>query len=166
MRKVIIDVCNTLFNVNEQIERMTGIIRPSGSYRFPGLDREWFDSHLDVFRSARVMDGSVDYVSHLKKRYEIVYMSARPESARSITMQRLNQSGFPEGMLILTNKPKGEICSQISGDIAFAIDDAPEEIRSYIRANIFCAVPAWDYNTEFMGRFVYRKKENVVCNRM
>lgn len=49
----------------------------------------------------RVVEGSLNCLSELSKRYQIVYIGARPESARPATEEWLARMGFPKGEVYL-----------------------------------------------------------------
>ena len=49
----------------------------------------------------QAVQGSVEALNELSQRYEIVYIGARPESARLPTEEWLEKSGFPKGPLFL-----------------------------------------------------------------
>lgn len=157
MRKpvVLVDICNTLANVNEQIDVVTGVSRPEGTYFHPAVrDESFFEGHMEVFSNARVLDGSIEFVNRLASTYEVLYFTARPECSYEITREWLRTNGFPVAPIIFT-KDKVASCREMN--VAFAVDDAPHEVMAYSRAGILCLVPAWDYNVTVPGRFVYRK---------
>ena len=151
---VLVDICNTLANINEQIDRITGVSRPMGTYFHPAVSDGFFEGHMDVFSDARVLDGSVEFVNRLARTYEILYFTARPESAEMVTREWLLKNGYPAAPVVFT-KDKVHSCREMN--VAFAVDDAPEEVVAYGKAGILCLVPAWDYNVNMPGRFVYRK---------
>lgn len=151
---VLIDICNTLANVNEQIDLITGVSRPEGTYFHPAVRAGFFEEHPEAFSNARVIDGSVEFINRLACTYEVRYFTARPESAHEVTRVWLRQNGFPEAPVTFT---QDKVLSCRNMNVAFAVDDAPEEVCAYTKAGILCLVPAWDYNEELPGRFVYRK---------
>lgn len=159
-RTVLVDICNTLADINSEIERMTGVARIAGQYRHPSVCPEWFLEHLEVFANAPVIRGSVEYIHRIAVQYDVLYVTARPQESESVTREWLRRNGFPDAPIIFTNN---KVASTRGLDIAFAIDDAPEEIEAYTRAGIFTLIPAWDYNEGYMSRFVYGKRGQAVC---
>ena len=156
---VFLDICNTLANVNAQIERMTNCKRPKGLYFHPCVCEEWFAKHLDVFRDCEALPGAVEGVQALSKRFDIVYLSARPECARKITVDWLEKEGFPRAGLVLTaNKVDAakEIMQFGHFQAVFAIDDAPHEIEAYRRAGIPVCVYRTDYNCHMGHTFKWK----------
>lgn len=155
MKKVVlVDICNTLADVNAQIDLVTGVSRPEGIYYHPAVTKGFFEEHLEIFSNARVIDGAVEFVNRLAASYEVMYFTARPECSRDVTVEWLNVNGFPAAPVVFT-VDKVTSCKKM--DVAFAVDDAPAEVHAYNRAGILCLVPAWDYNKDLPGRFVYRK---------
>lgn len=153
---VLLDICNTIADINGQIEVITGLKRSEGLFFHPALYPGWFEENMNIFKDAPAMPGSVEGVNRLREEgYKIVYLSARPESARGITEEWLQRKGFPNCPLLFTDKKveaiqQAGICQE---DIAFAIDDAVHEIEQYKKAGIFVYVPKWDYNTQEENRF-------------
>ncbi len=68
----------------------------------------------DFYRRDRLLEdkavqGSVNSLNELSKRYVIVYIGARPESARLHTLEWLKIRGFPEGDLYLSENQDNRI---------------------------------------------------------
>lgn len=158
---VLIDICNTLADVNQQIDMVTGVSRPKGTYFHPAVNENFFERHMEVFSNAKVISGSIEFVNRLARTYEIRYCTARPKCSYEITRVWLSNHGYPSAPIIFTND-KVSSCHKMN--VAFAIDDAPHEAVAYSRAGILCLVPAWDYNETTPGRFVYRKGESHARN--
>ncbi len=60
----------------------------------------------DFYNEENVMNdkpvtGSVKFVDALAKRYNIIYIGARPEESHSLTYKWLHINGFPEGKVFL-----------------------------------------------------------------
>ncbi len=152
---VLVDICNTLADVNEQINLVTGVSRPEGTYYHPAVTGDaFFEKHLEVFSNAHVLDGSVEFVNRIARTYDVLYVTARPECSYEVTRKWLHENGYPAAPITFT-KDKVSSCRELN--VAFAVDDAPAEIMAYNRSGILCLVPAWDYNINMLGRFVYRK---------
>jgi hypothetical protein len=57
----------------------------------------------------RAVEGSVNCLNELVQRYEIVYISARPEFARLHTEDWLEKMGYPKGGLYLAESQEGRL---------------------------------------------------------
>lgn len=160
MKKVVlVDICNTLADVNQEIEIMTGVKRTPGIYYHPCVSEKWFETNLQVFENASVIGGSVECINSLAQVYEIVYLTARPEVSEQVTRRWLKKAGFPEARIIFS---KDKVGASKDMKVAFAIDDAPAEVEAYTKAGIMTKVPAWDYNIYCRNRFVY-PRGGVCC---
>jgi soluble P-type ATPase len=65
--------------------------------------------HRDRLLEDKAVQGSVNCLNELSKRYVIVYIGARPESARFHTREWLEIRGFPEGDLYLSENQDDRI---------------------------------------------------------
>jgi hypothetical protein len=57
----------------------------------------------------QAVQGSVNCLNVLSQRYEIVYIGARPEAARSYTEEWLEKTGYPKGSLYLAGSQDGRL---------------------------------------------------------
>lgn len=148
MRQVFfVDICNTLADVNGQLN-----LRGFQTSVYPALvPPEAFTEEL--FRDAAPIWPVINLVKWLAERYSIVYMTARPEKVRKVTLEWLESHSLPAGPVIHTNgRLKGEIALELVHRewIAGAIEDSPHEITGYAEAihGIRLLVPDWPHNQE------------------
>ena len=80
----------------------------------------------DLYQRERILDdqavpGSVKCLNELSERYEIVYIGARPASARLSTEEWLEQMEFPKGALYLAESQEGRLSlvKEMSGKFDF-----------------------------------------------
>lgn len=123
----LIDICNTLADVNFQLEKALGPNPNPFNYYHPGVTESTFKNFPWLFTQAPPIKGSVEGTHQIAKNYRIVYLTARPEWARQITLEWLNRNGFPSAPVIFS-KQKGEVARELKATLA--IDDAPYEIIS------------------------------------
>lgn len=57
----------------------------------------------------QAVPGSVDCLNKLAQRYEILYIGARPETARLYTQEWLEKMGYPQGGLYLAETQEGRL---------------------------------------------------------
>lgn len=127
-----VDICNTIADVNAVLERLLGRKPDASSYYHPGLAPDFFRRHAEeVFGAALPLPGAVEGVRALAKWYRIIYLTARPEEARQVTLEWLRYWGFPEGELVMT-RDKVRAAGELGVDLA--IDDAPHELAALRRA--------------------------------
>jgi len=125
-RVAAVDICNTIADVNAVLERLLGRKPDASSYLHPGLVPDFFRRHAEeVFGAALPLPGAVDGVRALAGQYRIVYLTARPEEAREVTLEWLRYWGFPEGELVMT-QDKARAARELG--VELAIDDAPHEL--------------------------------------
>jgi hypothetical protein len=148
-----VDVCNTLANVIEQLN-----IRGyrTDIYPCPAPPETYTE---ELFRSARPIWPIIDWVKELPGQgYSLVYLTARPQKYKTVTLEWLEQHGLPKAPLLHSNgRSKGEVAKILSlnpkVEIAGALEDSPQEIRGYIQAvpGIRLYVPEWEYNAHLSG---------------
>jgi len=145
-----VDICNTLADVNGQLnllEFQTDVY-PS---RVP---TEVFTEEL--FRQAEQIWPIVKLVKKMAQHCSIVYLTARREEMRSVTLEWLKTFALPAGPVIHTNgRLKGEVALELVSPewIGGAVEDSPQEIEGYIRAipGIRLLIPEWTHNEGTMG---------------
>jgi hypothetical protein len=141
-----VDICNTIANVNEQLN-LLGF--QTSVYPAP-IPAEVFTEEL--FRQAKPMQTVVNLVKRLVGQgYSLVYLTARPEGVREVTLEWLRAYDLPVGPLVHTSgRLKGEMALELVHVdwIAGAIEDSPHEIESYAQAipGIRLMVPDWQHN--------------------
>lgn len=122
-----IDICNTLADVNQMLQKALGPRPDASCYQFPGATKKFFRENPWVFSEALVFPGAVEGVHRLASAGSIIYLTARPVWAREITRKWLARHGFPEAEIICT-KNKAAVARQ--WNVKLAVDDAPHEIDS------------------------------------
>jgi hypothetical protein len=76
--------------------------------------RHHLNGMSDFYQRDRILEdqatqGSVECLNELSKRYEIVYIGARPESIRLYTEEWLERTGFPKGCLFLSENQENRL---------------------------------------------------------
>lgn len=144
-----VDICNTLCDVNSILQKQLGPNPASFSIPHPQITLEFFRNNLWIFKVAEPLPGAVEGLRYIAKHCNIVYLSARPEWSRQITLDWLKKWGFPDSRLILT---QDKLAKAVALGVCAAIDDAPHEIKSLHR---YCPVyvPAQPYNRNYENRF-------------
>ena len=69
----------------------------------PGFYEPW------LVLEDRAVPGSVECLSELRRRYEIVYMGARPASTHTQTVEWLDRMGYPQGEVLLAENQAGRL---------------------------------------------------------
>ena len=147
---IAVDICNTLADVNEVLEKAIGHNPIPSSYYHPNLPDNYFKENLWVFAHANPIEYSKEVLYKLSQKNKIIYITARPIEAKAITIDWMNRFGYPGGKIIF-ERNKAAIAKEIGVDLA--IDDAPHEIESYIRAGIGVLVKQQPYNIKYSNRF-------------
>lgn len=123
-----VDICNTIAGVNAVLERLLGRKPDPLRYNHPGLVPGFFSAYAEeVFGAALPLPGAVEGVRVLAREYRIVYLTARPEEARRVTLEWLRYWGFPEGELVMT-QDKARAARELG--VELAVDDAPHELAA------------------------------------
>lgn len=140
-----VDICNTLSDVNGQLNQL-GFL--TDVYPSP-VPKEVFNEEL--FRNAGPIWPVINLVKRLSDRYSIVYLTARPESVREVTLEWLKRYALPAGPVIHTNgRVKGEMAIELvhADWIGGAIEDSTHEIEGYVWSipGIRILVPDWPHN--------------------
>lgn len=146
-KKIGVDICNTVADVNSLVASVLGLplsvfTEEYSMGRFAKDPEAWFETHPEVFAEALPMPGAFDALDRLASKAEIVYVTARPVWARSITLEWLGKWGFPRGLLVM-GEPKDAVASAL-GLSAF-VEDAPREVRALRRVCPVFTV-GWPYN--------------------
>ncbi|MGI9951423.1 hypothetical protein V3F56_03590 [Moorellaceae bacterium AZ2] len=150
-RLAAIDICNTICGINPVLEKLLGRKPDPSVYDHPGLAPDFFTSNAaEVFGAALPLPGAVEGVKALARRYRIVYLTARPEEARQVTLEWMRYWGFPEGELVMT-QDKARAARELGVDLA--IDDAPHELQSLRRVVPVVLAKRQPYNTGLAPAF-------------
>jgi len=147
---VAVDICNTLADINGEIEKVFGANPNPSRYYYPGVTSEFFRNNLWVFEKAAAYKGAAKALTKISLYYEIVYITARPVEAQSVTIEWLKRNGFPRGRIIFTTT-KPVIAKALGVKAAF--DDAPHEIDGYLAAGIPVFVKKQPYNMAYPNIF-------------
>ncbi|MEW6046918.1 MAG: hypothetical protein AB1609_10610 [Bacillota bacterium] len=153
-RVVAVDLCNTVAAVNAAIAACLGLgagwVWETYSLEPAGIrDAEaWFRGHPEVFAEAEPVPGAAEALDGLAAAgWEIVYLTARPEWARGLSVEWLRRRGFPQGRLVMT-QDKAAACTVLG--ISAAVEDSPEQIRALSRV-VPVYAPAQPYNGSPLG---------------
>ncbi|KLU62319.1 hypothetical protein CEB3_c13630 [Peptococcaceae bacterium CEB3] len=161
-----VDICNTLADVNGQLN-----LQGYQTNMYPAaIPADVFTAGL--FRQAEPIWQVVNLVKRLSERYSIVYLTARRESVRQVTLEWLKGYSLPAGPVIHTgSRLKGELVRELANLdwIAGAIEDSPQEIARYAEAipGIRLLVPEWPHNEGVaMGMRIPTTKEDTVNEKV
>jgi hypothetical protein len=91
-----------------------------GRHRYGLTDKPDFYQREQILKDEAV-GGSVECLASLSKRYEIVYIGARPESTHDITKEWLDKHGYPEGQVYLAESQEERLAQvrKIGGEFDF-----------------------------------------------
>ena len=155
---VVVDLCNTVCDVNGMIEDLFSIKREQGQYRYKNMSDDFFRLCPEIFLLPEVFDYAAECLNMIKKQqYEIVYVTSRPIEAENVTACYLREHGFPEGRMIFT-LDKASTCREIKKcmKIQVAFEDEPGNIKAYEKENIPVLVREWDYNMGMGKAFTWK----------
>ncbi len=150
-RLAAIDICNTIAGINAVLEKLLGRKPNPSIYDHPGLVPDFFTANAEeVFGMALPLPGAVEGVKALAREYRLVYLTARPEEARRVTLEWLRYWGFPEGKLVMTQN-KARAARELG--VALAIDDAPHELAALRKAVPLVLAKQQPYNVGLAPAF-------------
>jgi 5'(3')-deoxyribonucleotidase len=151
-KTIAVDICNTLADVIKELNRRLGANPDPSIYFHPALKgkKNFFKENLDIFKVAQPIGNSAEKLRELAKNNNIVYITARPEVSREVTIKWLEEHNYPKADIYFTNN-KVEIAKKLGVDLA--IDDAPREIKEYRKAGYDVLVKKQSYNEEFGNLF-------------
>lgn len=151
-KTIAVDICNTLADVIRELDRIFGANPDPSKYFHPGLrgKKNFFKENLDIFEVAQPIGNSAEKLREIAKENNIVYITARPEISKEITVKWLEEHNYPKADIYFTNN-KVEIAQKLGVDLA--IDDAPREIKEYRRAGYEVLVKKQSYNENFGNTF-------------
>ncbi len=145
-----VDICNTLADVNTELKKVFGANPNPSIYFIPGVTKEFIRNNTWIFKKATPYKGAAYILNLLSRKFEIVYITARPIEARYITLEWLERNGFPQREVIFTNR-KPEVAKALR--VTAAIEDAPHEIDGYMEAGIPVFVKRQPYNLNYQNVF-------------
>ncbi|MBE5965342.1 MAG: hypothetical protein E7252_10580 [Lachnospira sp.] len=152
--KVAVDICNTLADINKILKSLGYDTESYG-----GVPNDFFENNLWVFSEAEPIKYSKECLCKLAESCDIVYLTARPKVAESVTREWLLKNGFPYGELVFSaNKAKDFKENQC----IFAIDDAPFEVENYRKSDCLVMVPKQPYNNTLGDVFKWEEWANVL----
>jgi hypothetical protein len=139
------DICNTLANVNAELEKYGVDTRMYPLETIPALWQE------EIFQGAIPIEPMVYWIRQISSRCRIVYLTGRPLSAREITLNWLQRYKLPDAPLIHTNgRLKAEFVAaySLTERVVGVAEDAPHELQAIrrLRPNIPLHIPDWPYN--------------------
>lgn len=146
---IAVDLCNTVADINAILDTIFYPNR-TGEYYHPALKNwpsDFFKENLWVFREAEPFVGSASVLRFLSHRNRIFFVTARPEEARKVTAEWLEEHGFPDAEVHHTTD-KVAVCKRLGVTVAF--EDAPHEIRSLQQAGFRVFVKRHLYNRDMM----------------
>lgn len=149
---MVVDICNTLANVNEQLERLGFDIR-----QYPAAVPGEVFHKGDVFLKANPINETIFMLRMMAIRYEVVYLTARSFSSREITLQWLEKHDCPSGRVHHTlGYKKGDFFRHFmkSGmKVEAVFEDSPQEIESIrtVAPDVKIYIPRWHYNEHVKG---------------
>lgn len=149
---IVVDICNTLADVNGIIESYFG---KSEKYPDKRIPIDFFEKNLWIFRDAKPIENSAAVLTTLAERLneDILYLTARPICSARITEEWLTQNGYPKGKLVFCDA-KSEYLQKQKLKVSMIIDDSPFEYVSYLSNGFYnVKLLAWKYNEDIPGRF-------------
>ncbi|MDI3256106.1 MAG: hypothetical protein QJR10_15200 [Bacillota bacterium] len=124
------DICNTLADVEAEIERIAGPRPEYTRYFHPAVSPAFFEEHPEVFADAAPFTGAAEALQVLAASGKrVVYITARPQWARQLTLQWLEKHGFPAGEVICT-QAKPDVIRQLG--VSIYVEDAPRELQQLL----------------------------------
>lgn len=154
---IAVDICNTIADINRELEKYFNV-KTDKKYEVEQATKEWFDENKWIYLVANPIEWSSEMLNVLAEVYDIVYLTARPESVFNETRRWLTRHGYPDGMLISsTNKAK----TYKELGCCLAIDDSPKELDNYLANG--CNVIAFrkPYNSQYADRLDWQG----ICRR-
>lgn len=149
---VIVDICNTLANVNEQLNKRG---YRTDSFPCEAPPQIWNDER--IFREAEPIRPILYFVRRLSEVATIVYLTARPQKFHEVTEDWLKRYNAPSAPTFYTEgRTKGEIVKNILRDAdqnVIVFEDSPAEIESILELmpDVSLFIPDWDYNRHIKG---------------
>jgi len=158
VKKLAVDLCNTISDINSVLEHLLGPNPNPNDYLHPKVFPGYIENNLWIFEKAKPLLGALTGVEQLSRNHKIIYLTARPEVSKDVTLKWLKKWGFPDGEVIFTNNKAKAV---VDLDIIGAIDDAPHEIERLSKV-VQVAVHTQPYNKTFANRFTWNQKKYPV----
>lgn len=155
MAAIAVDICNTIADLSVVLKKVLSDLDMS-KYPHPELTEDFFKNNLWIFMNAEPIRPARVILKDIYKEHQIVYITSRPEEAEHVTHEWLRKNGYPEGPVFFT-RDKVSLAKQLG--IRLALEDSPEEIRSYREGGVKVLVKAQPYNQEFSHRFQWCEDE-------
>lgn len=141
-----VDICNTIADVNAEVERILG--RKIISYPDPDINESFFREHPECLSNAKPFAGAAEILNQIVDSYSLVYVTARPEWTNSLTKEWLKLHGFPLAPIVHTNN-KLLVIRQLG--ITHMLEDSPFEIESMLHdMNVTLYKKEHPYNKQFV----------------
>lgn len=150
---VVVDICNTLANVNNELTKRGVMI--GNTYPSSVPSHLWNDT--TIFSNAESIDNVCYFVRRLGETFDrLVYLTSRPGSLSEVAEDWLSKQRLPKAPIIYTNgEPKGEYLNQLASkeESVVVLEDSPVDILSIkeVRSDILLFIPQWTYNQHIEG---------------
>lgn len=112
---------------------------------YPWADEEWFRRNPGIYLEGKPVRAALQGVKELKRSFEVVFLTRRPKEAAAETLMWLSSAGLPDETVIFTDD-KGRTAKAL--DVAFAVEDGPEDILSYRREHVPVCIVRAPYNED------------------
>lgn len=142
-RVVAFDICNTLADIVTVLDNRFGL-RPRGVYHHPKVTSATFIAYPMIYGEAKPYKLAAALVWFMSLFFEVVYITSRDESARTVTEFWLTAHHFPRKKVYYGVSNKANLAKELG--VVLAFEDCPDEIRAYDMAGIKTIVPKRDYN--------------------
>ena len=151
--RICVDLCNTVAHVSKSIERVFGPVLNPLLYFHPKTPKIFWENEnriaRRIFEGAEPIEGAAEALNQLAKKYEIVYLTARPEWAKELSADWLDKYDFPKAEIVCTQDKYSWI--KENGAVLM-FEDHPQHIKK-IQTLIPVLVHAQPWNREFETRF-------------
>lgn len=151
-KRIAVDICNTLADVNRELEKRFGPVPDPNMYFHPSVKDipNFFSDNLDVFLNAEPIKNSIYELNILARFNHVVYITARPKTAYFVTKRWLQVNGYPLCPIIFT---RDKVKAAKKFGIEIAIDDSPYDIEEYLKSGIKVYIKKQSYNKAYPNRF-------------
>lgn len=150
--KVAVDLCNTIAQINREIEKRFGPRPDPLQLHHPVAAKPGFWHTFEaqkIFEEARPYPGAREAVWEIYSRFGVIYLTSRPDWAHQTSRQWLEKNGFPRAPIVCTGDKK---TSARKYGVSAAIEDSPRQIEALMPL-VPVLVPAREYNACYPGRF-------------
>ena len=144
---VVVDICNTLSDINGQLDKLFG---KCDTYPNKAIPSDFFEKNPWIFAEAEAYADSARVLREIAKREEILYLSARPLSSLLITKNWLFKKNlFPKGLVVFYSGNKAMFLKEHGIKCTVAYEDAPKEIEGYLNCGIKVFAKSQPYNQQY-----------------